>query len=116
MPSHPTTSTTTTSPANSGIVQLRPVIPPKGAVAPSCPVGESLSTCSRTLDTMTWKRPSAQCPKKPPSINPAPDRAAQVLYIGTSASGCFDLAPASFVVTLLPTGLSDDPEYEANRQ
>ena len=98
-PSHQTTPTSTTSPVNAGIVQLRPVIPPKGAVAPSCPVGESLSTCSGTLDTMTWKRPSAQCPKKPPSINPAPDRAAHVLYVGTSASGCFDLAPASFVVT-----------------
>ena len=106
-PPRPTTSTSTTSPTNAGIVQLRPVIPPKGAVAPSCPVGESLSTCSGTLDTMTWKRPSAQCPKKPPSINPAPDRAAHVLYVGTSASGCFDLAPTSFVVTQVASVKTD---------
>ena len=93
------TTSTTAALEDTGIIQLRPVIPPEGAAMPSCPVGEALGTCTASVDFTSWERPASQCSNKSPTVNPAPDRQTHLLHVSSTGSACFSLAPASYVLS-----------------
>ncbi len=81
------------------MIQLRPLIPPKGASQLACPVGEALGPCIGGADFVSWGRPARECPRTRSTTNPPPTEPARLTWQYRATSYCIYLAPASFVVT-----------------
>ncbi|MHB1953420.1 MAG: hypothetical protein ACYCOU_06685, partial [Sulfobacillus sp.] len=92
-------TTTSTTPEPAGVIQLRPVIPPKGVPLPTCPPGEDLGTCTGQLNFSSWLHPATRCPRSNPTTNPPPDTPVKIIDHLSHVPSCVFLAPASFTVT-----------------
>ena len=108
-PRSATTSTTAVS-GDAGIIQLRPIVQPKGVPLPTCPPGEDLGTCTGQLNFSSWLFPATRCPRSGPRTNPPPDTPVKIIDHLSRLPSCVFLAPASFTVTTATSVISSGIE------